>query len=138
MRESPNVNILFLCYPKWSALPTIFTRELKDQKALEKESVTWSCELSKPGMPVQWRKGDVDLFSCAKYEFRQDGHLVQLIIHDLNTEDSGYYTCDSGDQKTTAHLEVKGKNLISYKGWHGRFFIYLNLISWLCRITHCV
>ncbi|KAF5903930.1 obscurin isoform X3, partial [Clarias magur] len=89
------------------ALPTIFTRELKDQKALEKESVTWSCELSKPGVPVQWHKGDVDLCSCAKYEFRQDGHLVQLIIHDLNTEDSGYYTCNIGDQKTTAHLEVK-------------------------------
>ncbi|MCI4374319.1 hypothetical protein PGIGA_G00004900 [Pangasianodon gigas] len=88
-------------------LPAIFTHELKDQKALEKESVTWCCELSKPGIPVQWRKGEVDLCSCAKYEFRQDGHLVQLIIHDLDPEDSGDYTCDSGDQKTTAHLEVK-------------------------------
>ncbi|XP_053094396.1 obscurin isoform X2 [Pangasianodon hypophthalmus] len=88
-------------------LPAIFTLELKDQKALEKESVTWCCELSKPGIPVQWRKGEVDLCSCAKYEFRQDGHLVQLIIHDLDPEDSGDYTCDSGDQKTTAHLEVK-------------------------------
>ncbi|XP_017322293.1 obscurin isoform X6 [Ictalurus punctatus] len=88
-------------------LPAIFTQELKDQKAMEKGSVTWCCELSKPGIPVQWRKGEVDLCSCTKYECRQDGHLIQLIIHDLDPEDSGVYTCDSGDQKTTAHLEVK-------------------------------
>lgn len=94
---------------KSSVLPAIFTHELKDQKALEKESVTWSCELSKPGIPVQWRKGEVNLCTCAKYEFRQDGHLVQLIIHDLDPEDSGEYTCNCGDQKTTAHLEVKGR-----------------------------
>ncbi|XP_060776992.1 obscurin isoform X3 [Neoarius graeffei] len=93
-------------------LPAIFTHELKDQKALEKESVTWSCELSKPGIPVQWRKGEVVLRSCAKYEFRQDGHLVQLIIRDLDPEDSGDYTCDSGDQKTTAHLKVKAQPIL--------------------------
>lgn len=78
---------------------------------MEKETVTWSCELSKPGTQAQWHKGEVDLCSCAKYELRQDGHLVQLIIHDLDPEDSGDYTCDSGDQKTTAHLEVKGRVL---------------------------
>lgn len=78
---------------------------------MEKGSVTWCCELSKPGIPVQWRKGEVDLCSCTKYECRQDGHLIQLIIHDLDPEDSGVYTCDSGDQKTTAHLEVKGRIL---------------------------
>ncbi|XP_058254105.1 obscurin isoform X9 [Hemibagrus wyckioides] len=88
-------------------LPAVFTRGLEDQKALEKESVTWCCELSKPGIPVQWRKGEVDLCSCSKYEFRQDGQLVQLIIRDVDPEDSGDYTCDCGDQKTTAHLEVK-------------------------------
>lgn len=96
---------------KSSVLPAVFTQELKDQKALEKESVTWSCELSKPGIPVQWRKGKIDLCSCAKYEFRQDCNLVQLIIHDVDPEDSGDYTCDCGDQKTTAHLEVKGRTL---------------------------
>ncbi|XP_046703831.1 obscurin [Silurus meridionalis] len=88
-------------------LPAIFTHELKNQEALEKESVTWCCELSKPDIIVQWRKGEVDLCPCAKYEFRQDGHLLQLIIHDVDLEDSGDYTCDSGDKKTTAHLEVK-------------------------------
>ncbi|XP_047667394.1 obscurin isoform X5 [Tachysurus fulvidraco] len=87
--------------------PAFFTRELEDQKALEKESVTWCCELSKPGITVQWRKGEVDLCSCSKYEVRQDGNLVELVIHDVDPEDSGDYTCDCGDQKTTAHLEVK-------------------------------
>ncbi|GAA6091828.1 obscurin isoform X13 [Tachysurus ichikawai] len=87
--------------------PAFFTRELEDQKALEKESVTWCCELSKPGITVQWRKGEVDLCSCSKYKVWQDGNLVQLVIHDVDPEDSGDYTCDCGDQKTTAHLEVK-------------------------------
>lgn len=100
-----------LLLSKTSVLPAVFTRGLEDQKALEKESVTWCCELSKPGIPVQWRKGEVDLCSCSKYEFRQDGQLVQLIIRDVDPEDSGDYNCDCGDQKTTAHLEVKGRIL---------------------------
>ncbi|XP_076826396.1 obscurin [Brachyhypopomus gauderio] len=97
---------------KIKALPVIFTQELKNQKAVEGESVTLACDLSKTSIPVQWRKGQIDLCPCAKYEFRQDGRHVQLVINDLDPDDSGDYTCDSGNQQSTAHLDVKAKPVL--------------------------
>ncbi|XP_071232032.1 obscurin isoform X3 [Salvelinus alpinus] len=94
-------------YLKVNALPVIFTKELQSQQAEEGGSVTLHCELSKPGLPVEWRKGEVGLCPCAKYEILQEGHSARLVIQNLDPEDSGSYTCDSGDRKTTAHLAVK-------------------------------
>ncbi|XP_034146064.1 obscurin isoform X5 [Esox lucius] len=92
---------------KVNAIPVIFTKELQSQEAEEGSSVTLHCELSKPGVSVEWRKGEVGLCACAKYEILQEGHSVRLVIHSLDPEDSGCYTCDSGDRKSTAHLAVK-------------------------------
>lgn len=92
-----------------AALPAIFTQDLKNQKAVEGDSIIFDCKLSKPNIPVEWRRGEIGLCPCAKYEFKQDGHHVQLVIRDLDPDDSGDYICDSGDQQTTAHLEVKGR-----------------------------
>ncbi|KAA0704500.1 Obscurin [Triplophysa tibetana] len=92
---------------KVNALPAIFTQDLKNQTAVEGESIIFQCKLSKTNIPVEWRRGEIGLCPCAKYEFKQDDHHVQLVIHDLDPDDSGDYICDSGDQKTTAYLEVK-------------------------------
>ncbi|XP_052332715.1 obscurin-like isoform X3 [Oncorhynchus keta] len=94
-------------YLKVNALPVIFTKDLQSQEAEEGGSVTLHCELSKPGVPVEWTKGEVGLCPCAKYEIVQEGHSARLVIHSLDPEDSGSYTCDSGDRKTTANLSVK-------------------------------
>nr|XP_046176837.1 obscurin-like isoform X3 [Oncorhynchus gorbuscha] len=94
-------------YLKVNALPVIFTKDLQSQEAKEGGSVTLHCELSKPGVPVEWTKGEVGLCPCAKYEIVQEGHSARLVIHSLDPEDSGSYTCDSGDRKTTANLSVK-------------------------------
>ncbi|KAI7792382.1 putative obscurin-like [Triplophysa rosa] len=92
---------------KVNALPAIFTQDLKNQIVVEGESIIFHCKLSKTNIPVEWRRGEIGLCPCAKYEFKQDDHHVQLVIHDLDPDDSGDYICDSGDQQTTAHLEVK-------------------------------
>lgn len=92
-----------------SAAPVVFTKELESSlTADEGDSVTLHCELSKPGVPLEWRKGELGLCPCAKYEIRQTGHLATLIINDLDPEDSGSYTCDTGDRQSTAQLAVKG------------------------------
>lgn len=44
-----------------------------------------------------------------KYEMRQRECLVELLIHNLKLEDTGEYSCDSGDQETKASLHVKGR-----------------------------
>lgn len=74
----------------------------------EGHSVTLQCELSKPDVPLEWRKGQLGLCPCAKYEIRQTGRLAGLVIHDVDAEDSGSYTCDTGDHQSTAKLAVKG------------------------------
>ncbi|XP_016146835.1 obscurin-like isoform X2 [Sinocyclocheilus grahami] len=115
---------------KVNALPAIFTQALKNQTAVEGESISFQCELSKADIPVEWRRGEIGLCPCAKYEFKQDGHRAQLFIHDLEPEDSGDYICDTGERQSIAYLEVKAlpvlfksflKNLESVAGENAVF-----------------
>lgn len=49
-----------------------------------------------------------------KYEMRQEGCIHNLCIQNLVSEDSGYYTCDAGDQLTTAALAVQGNPTLTW------------------------
>lgn len=88
--------------------PVFFRKELKNQDAIEGDEVTLRCELSKPGVRVEWRKGGMVLQPGKKFEVRQEGCVRELHIRNLVPEDNGYYTCDAGDQLTTASLVVQG------------------------------
>ncbi|XP_048868574.1 obscurin-like isoform X50 [Brienomyrus brachyistius] len=103
--ERTAANLLVLDKPKGE--PIFFQQELKNLEAVEGGSAILRCDLSKPGAPVEWRKGGVVLQPGRKYEMKQDGRQLELHVHDLQPEDSGYYTCDAGDQLTTASLTVK-------------------------------
>ncbi|XP_030258914.1 obscurin isoform X8 [Sparus aurata] len=91
--------------------PVFFRKELKNQDTMEGNDITLDCELSKPGVRVEWRKGGMVLESGRKYEMRQEGCVQELCIRNLEPEDSGYYTCDAGDQLTTASLVVQVKEV---------------------------
>lgn len=91
-----------------SAAPVVFTKELENQTAEEGDSVTLRCKLSRAGAPLEWRRGELCLCRCAKYDITQTGNLATLVIHDVDPEDSGNYTCDTGVSQSTAHLAVKG------------------------------
>ncbi|NXQ35902.1 OBSCN protein, partial [Alaudala cheleensis] len=71
-----------------NALPALFKQELQNTEAEEGGTATLRCELSKPKAPVEWRKGDVTLYPGLKYEMRQQGCAAELVIHDLELEDS--------------------------------------------------
>ncbi|XP_058876960.1 obscurin-like [Acipenser ruthenus] len=91
---------------KVNALPVLFKQELQNQEVEEGSSATLCCELSKPGAPVEWRMGGVLLQSGDKYTMKQKGHVAELLINNLQPEDTGDYTCDTGDRLTTAHVKV--------------------------------
>ncbi|GCB68619.1 hypothetical protein scyTo_0008255 [Scyliorhinus torazame] len=97
------------------ALPVLFKKELQNQEAEENNVVTLLCELTKPGAPVKWRKGSRILHASDKYEMKQAGTIVQLLIYNVNVEDTGEYTCDSGDQQTDAYLKVNAAPIIFQK-----------------------
>ncbi|XP_023820736.1 obscurin isoform X4 [Oryzias latipes] len=97
---------------KINACPPVFTKELQSQTVEEGDSVTLQCELSKADVPLEWRKGQLGLCPCAKYEIKQTGRLAKLVIHDADPEDSGSYTCDTGDHQSTGDLTVKAKPVL--------------------------
>ncbi|XP_025756360.1 obscurin isoform X13 [Oreochromis niloticus] len=96
--------------------PVFFQTELKNQDAIEGDDITLHCELSKPGVCVEWRKGGTVLRPGKKYEMRQSGCIQELCIWNLEPDDSGYYTCDAGDQLTTASLAVQAKEVFIVSG----------------------
>ncbi|NXM18194.1 OBSCN protein, partial [Ploceus nigricollis] len=68
--------------------PVLFKQELQNEEAKEGKQVRLTCELSKPGTPVKWMKGDTVLCASEKYEFKQLGTVAELIIRDVKSVDA--------------------------------------------------
>ncbi|XP_076860479.1 obscurin [Brachyhypopomus gauderio] len=92
---------------KIKALPITFNRELTDQVCKEGDCAVFTGELSKPGEPVEWRRGRVSLNPGTKYTMRLEGRLTKLVINDVEEGDSGKYTCKTKDAQSTAELTVQ-------------------------------
>ena len=90
-----------------------FKEKLENQEAEEETSATLRCEISKPGVQVEWKKGTQVLKSGEKYQMKQKDSVIELLINKVAPEDSGDYSCVCGDQKTTASLNIKGRKRIS-------------------------
>uniref|UniRef100_UPI0009B37A6A obscurin n=1 Tax=Monopterus albus TaxID=43700 RepID=UPI0009B37A6A len=93
---------------KVKPLPVTFKREIQHLAVKEGDSGVFCCELSKPGAPVEWRKGRVILKPGEKYEMKQEGRLTKLVINNVKENDAGKYTCKTNDSQSNAELTVQG------------------------------
>lgn len=80
-----------------------------DTVAVEGETVTLACTISDAKATVTWNRNNVAIQSGLKYDLRNNGAFHQLRIHNLVPEDSGTYTCDTGDAQCDVTLTVEGK-----------------------------
>ncbi|XP_057346837.1 obscurin isoform X19 [Manis pentadactyla] len=89
-----------------TAAPVRFLHELQAQEVEEGLTAHLRCELSRAGASVEWRKGSLQLFPCAKYQMVQEGTAAELLVHSVEQEDTGLYTCDTGHAQSSAILSV--------------------------------
>lgn len=80
----------------------------------EEKSVSLSCELSKPGLAVEWRKGQELLKNNFKYQIKNRTSIMELTIKNTQLEDSGLYSCIYGDAKTTANVTITRKHVFVF------------------------
>lgn len=86
-----------------------FKQKLKSQEVVEEGSVTLRCELSKAGVPVEWRREAQLLKEGEKYEMRQEGRVAEMTVRNLTLADAGEYSCCVGAITTSADIKVRGR-----------------------------
>lgn len=91
------------------ALPIVFKQKLKNVQVEEGHNITLCCEISKPGVPVEWRLGGDLLEHGDKYQLKQRDSVLELTIRDAVPEDSGVYTCVCREQRTKSTVKVIGE-----------------------------
>lgn len=88
--------------------PATFTKPLTDLTAKEKDTVTLTCELSKPDTPCKWFKNDTEIQPSNHAQISYDGYTQQLVLTDVTVDDTAKYSCVCGDVSTEATLKVQG------------------------------
>ena len=89
--------------------PLKFTSLLENKDAFVDETVEFSCETTRAGIEVVWLKNNRPLsITEAKYQIVNRDCSYQLIIPSVTRDDSGKYSVQIDDLKSTAILTVTG------------------------------
>ena len=89
----------------------IFTRDLKDIKLTKggQKNVTLECEISKPGLRLDWYLGKKKLRRGDKYDIIADGTVHKLVLEEVEEELAGEYTAVYENLETTGKLSIESK-----------------------------
>ena len=85
---------------------------LKDTTAMEKDSVSFTCILSKPDVTSgRWIHGEAELTVSERIKIATDGTQQSLTVDDLALVDAGLITYEVDTVSTSATLVVEGRNM---------------------------
>ena len=93
-----------------SELDPEFSNILDNQTEKETETVTLTCQLSKPNKEVKWMKDNQSVIPDDHMAVIADEYTHQLIIRDLKMEYAGIFRCVCGNASTECKLTVEGDN----------------------------
>lgn len=79
---------------------------------MEGETAVLSCVTTDFTSAVTWKCNHVPLRDDDKYEMRKEGKVNLLHILDADPQDTGIYSCDTGDVQSSARLTVTGKKML--------------------------
>ncbi|KAJ8319891.1 hypothetical protein KUTeg_001478 [Tegillarca granosa] len=102
-------------YLKVKELPLKVTRPLLDAQITEKDSVTLTCEVSKPNVKAKWKKDGVEIEPSEHYDISTKDNVHTLKINNAVIEDGAVYTCQVEDKETVAKIVVKEEPLTVVK-----------------------
>lgn len=94
-------------FPEW---PIKFLQELKNIQVQEGNEVKLRCEVSKADASIEWKKGEKVLRDGEKYQMKQSGSKLELVIRKSQPEDSGTYSCVCAEVKSSATIIITGES----------------------------
>lgn len=97
------------CHFVFPESPVHITRPLCDTECLEGETVSFVCEVSKPGVPAMWLKDGVPITEDDGFEFITDGCTHILKIPEATPDHDAVYTIKINGSKSIAKLFVEGR-----------------------------
>lgn len=97
--------------------PLKITKPLQKKEIPEKEPLTLTCEVSKPGVMGKWFKDNKEVMPSEHVKVIDDENVHKLEILDATLADSGTYKCKLEDKETTCKVIVKGQ---------GHIFLFVN------------
>ena len=94
-----------------SEIPLSFTVPLEDVTVWKDETVTLTCEFTKPGQKVNWLKNGkaLSIKEKARMKITADGNKHTLVIPKSEVADTAEFTCSLNGVKTKAKVTVKGR-----------------------------
>ncbi len=90
------------------------TLPLKDIDAMENDTVTFTCELSKPNRTDgKWLYNEEEITISGHFQIQTEGNQQILVVADITLGDKGRYTYSIENVSTSATLHVGGECTIS-------------------------
>lgn len=104
-----------MCVCCLAVVPIKFIQQLKNIQAEEGTNILLRCELSKPDIPVEWRRGQDPLQNGVKHQMRKRETTLELLIWKPKPEDSGIYSCVCAGVMTSATVRINGSKPFTKK-----------------------